>query len=82
MSAGHTPAGRAHQVSSVILQGRWLVLARAGWVGVALVALAVFIASIPTYVAQRQAVCTGRACAERLLTPETARVTADVGKKK
>src|SRR5436305_168258 len=43
--------------------------ARASWVGLVLVALGVFVASLPAYVAQRQAVCTGRTCASFLLTP-------------
>jgi len=42
------------------LRGRWLRIARVAWVGVVLVNLALFIASIPAYWAQLNTVCTDR----------------------
>jgi hypothetical protein len=53
------------------LQGRWLVLARAAWFVFVLLGLAVFLASLPVYIAQLQSVCNGTACANGQLTPQT-----------
>jgi hypothetical protein len=36
--------------SATILRGRWLIVARAAWVGVATLAIGVLVASIPGYV--------------------------------
>ena len=40
------------------LHGRWLRIARAAWVVVALANLALFIASIPAYWVQLNTICT------------------------
>jgi hypothetical protein len=44
------------------LHGRWLVIARAGWVVMVLHTLSIFIVSLPAYFAQLQTVCTGVTC--------------------
>jgi hypothetical protein len=36
--------------SATILRGRWLIVARAAWVGIAMLAIGVLVASIPGYV--------------------------------
>ncbi len=52
------------------LHGHWLVLARVGWFVLVVLALAVFVASLPVYIAQLQSVCNGTACAAGQLTPQ------------
>lgn len=54
--------------ASTLLKGYWLVAARIGWVVCVLLALAVFFASTPVYVAQLQTICSGTACAYRQLS--------------
>src|SRR5215472_9375006 len=51
------------------LQGRWLLLGRAGWVVLVLLTLAIFFASLPEYVAQLQTPCAGL-CAYQQLSAE------------
>jgi hypothetical protein len=52
------------------LHGRWLLLARVTWFILVALALAVFVASLPVYIAQLQSVCKGTACATGQLTPQ------------
>jgi len=62
------------------LQGRWLLLARVGWVALVVFTLAIVFASLPAYLALLQTPCTGPACAnEALLTPEQAGVLKGMG---
>jgi hypothetical protein len=49
--------------SSARLQGRWLLLARVGWVVLVVLTLGIFFASLPVYVAQLQTPCVGTPCA-------------------
>jgi hypothetical protein len=51
------------------LQGRWLLLARAGWVVLVVLTLTIFFASLPEYVAQLQNPCAG-VCAYLQLSAE------------
>src|SRR6266699_2708260 len=51
------------QRSYARLQGRWLLLARVGWVALVVLTLAIFFASLPVYVALLQTPCVGTACA-------------------
>jgi len=53
------------------LHGRWLLLARVAWFMLVALALLVFIASLPVYIAQLYSVCTGNACGIGQLTPQT-----------
>ncbi len=62
------------------LHGSWLVLARAGWVVLAIFTLTIVVASLPVYVAQLQTICTGTVCAfSQQLTPEQARMLKGIG---
>ncbi len=45
------------------LQGRWLLFTRVVWFILVALALAVFVASLPIYIAQLQSVCNGITCA-------------------
>ena len=63
-------------------RGRWLLLARAVWLIVALLAAGLFAAGIPPYFAELQSVCTRgvEACSEsRFLTPAGARDLRELG---
>ena len=46
-------------VTTTLLSGRWLVLARVVWVGIAVLSLGLVIASIPSYFAFLRVLCTG-----------------------
>src|SRR6266699_1436096 len=50
------------------LYRRWLMFARVGWFVLVVLALAVFVASLPVYIVQLQSVCNGTACATGQLT--------------
>ena len=68
------------QHSYARVQGRWLLLARLGWVALVVLTLAIFFASLPVYVAQLQTLCDGTACANKvLLTPEQAGALKGIG---
>jgi hypothetical protein len=68
------------QLSSARLQGRWLVLARVGWVVLAVFTLIVVVASLPVYIAKLQTPCAGSACGnEALGTPKLAGVLKGMG---
>src|SRR6266568_5162013 len=56
------------------LRGGWLVLARVGWVAVVVLALGLFIASIPTTFAELHILCTAASCSSSgPLTPDHVR---------
>src|SRR3989440_498122 len=56
------------------LRGGWLVLARVGWVAVVVLALGLFIASIPTIFADLHILCTAASCSSSgPLTPDGVR---------
>src|SRR5918994_7021831 len=66
------------------LRGRWLFLARAAWVAVAITALAIIVFSVPSSFEHYRGVCTAASevCAERAVdqaTPEGVRALQDVG---
>ena len=66
MNVQHAPTAKTEsreRHSSARLQGRWLVLARVGWVVLVVLTLAIFFASFPVYLAQLQTPCAGTACA-------------------
>ena len=62
------------------LQGRWLLLARAGWVVLVVLTLTIFFASLPVYMARQQTLCVGTECTYGvLLTPSQAEVLKGIG---
>src|SRR5215208_7888742 len=66
------------------LHGRWLLLARVGWVAVAITAFAIDIFSVPSSFEHYRTVCTAalEVCSERAVgqpTPEGVRALQDVG---
>jgi len=61
------------------LQGRWLLLARVGWVALVVLTLAIFFASLPVYLALLQTPCAGPACGYQQLTPEQAGALKGIG---
>lgn len=64
------------------LRGRWLMLARVAWIVIALLALGLFIASIPTYFAFLHVVCTSALATCRnngQLTPDDLRALQATG---
>ncbi len=65
--------------SAARLQGRWLLLARVGWVGLVGVTLAIFFVSLPVYIALLQTPCAGTACGYQQLTPEQAGALKGIG---
>src|SRR6266702_5122486 len=65
MNVQHTPTAMAESPerhSSARLHGRWLVLARVVWIAVVVLALGLFIASIPTTFASLHILCTAASC--------------------
>jgi hypothetical protein len=67
------------RLSSAHLQGRWLLLARVGWLALVILTLAIFFASLPVYVALLQTPCAGSACEWQQLTPEQVGVLKGMG---
>jgi hypothetical protein len=67
------------QDSYARVPGRWLVLARLGWVVLVVLTLAIFFAILPVYVAQLQTPCARTACTYYQLTPEQAETLKDFG---
>jgi hypothetical protein len=64
---------RTHQVSpalaeshpvhsTTLLHGRWPLLARGGWISLAVLSLAIFFGSLPVYLRQLRTPCAGTAC--------------------
>jgi hypothetical protein len=71
-----TPATRT---APVTLRGRWLRLARAGWVAVAALHLGLAVAVLPRYFAALRTVCSAAPCPAWQLTAEQARSLAGWG---
>jgi hypothetical protein len=72
MNVQHVPTAMTEsreQHSYVHLQGRWLLLARVGWVVLVAFTLIVVVASLPVFIAQLQTPCAGPACWYTQLTP-------------
>jgi signal transduction histidine kinase len=64
------------------LHGRWLLLARVGWVVLAVFTLIVVVASFPVYLAQLQTICIGpygTVCTYLQLSPEQVEVLKGLG---
>src|SRR6266567_1474149 len=59
--------------------GRWLLLARAGWVVLVILTLAIFFAILPVFLAQLQTPCAGSACQYLQLTPGQAETLKGMG---
>ena len=75
MKLPHAPTtiaedGYQHNTTNIRLHGRWLVLARIGWIVVVVLTLASFFASIPTFHTFLQSGCTTAAC-RSFITPFT-----------
>jgi hypothetical protein len=73
MNVGHVPTAMTEsreRHSYARLQGRWLLLARVGWVALVILTLAIFFASLPVYIAQLHTPCAGTACGYQQLTPQ------------
>jgi hypothetical protein len=68
MNPQHVPAA-PRPILVTILRGRWLGLARAGWVALTFLSLGLFIAGIPAEFAQLQIVCPTEFCASGQLPP-------------
>src|SRR6266699_2831200 len=82
MNVGHAPAAMTESRephSYARVQGRWLLLARAGWGALVVFTLAIFGASLPVYMAQLQTPCAGSACGFQQLTPEQAETLKGMG---
>jgi hypothetical protein len=72
MSVHQAPTGvteSPERHSSARVPGRWLLLARVGWVVLVVLTLAIFFASLPVYLALLQTPCAGPACEWQQLTP-------------
>jgi hypothetical protein len=75
MNVQHAPTARTdsrEQYSYARLHGRWLVLARLGWVALVVLTLAIYFASLPMHLAQLQTICIGTfgtVCTYLQLTP-------------
>jgi hypothetical protein len=72
MNVGHAPTAMTEsreRHSYARVTGRWLLLARAGWVVLIVLTLGIFFASLPEYVAQLQTPCAG-VCAYLQLSAE------------
>ncbi|MGF1473112.1 MAG: hypothetical protein ACFB50_15415 [Rubrobacteraceae bacterium] len=61
------------------LRGRWLLLARAGWVVVVIATLGLFAVGAPGFFAELQGTCAGAGCDRWLLSPEQTRGLEAVG---
>jgi hypothetical protein len=61
------------------LQGRWLLLARVGWVALVTLTLAIFFASLPVYLTQLHTPCVGPTCGYLQLNPEQAGALTGMG---
>jgi hypothetical protein len=82
MNGQHTPPALTEsreRHSYARLQGRWLLLARVGWVALVILTLTIFFASLPVYMAQLQTPCAGTACAYEQLTLEQAEMLKGFG---
>ena len=82
MNVQHAPTAvteSRERHSAARLQGRWLLLARVGWVGLVGVTLAIFFVSLPVYIALLQTPCAGSACGFQQLSPEQAGALKGIG---
>src|SRR6266567_7054797 len=85
MNVKHAPTAmtESHEPHSYArLQGRWIVLARAGWVALVVFTLIVVVASLPVYIAQLQTLCAGAvtACSfSQHFSPAPARLLKGMG---
>ncbi len=82
MNGEHTPTAMTEsgeQYSYARLHGRWLLLARVGWVALVTLTLTIFFASLPVYIAQLRTPCAGTACAYEQLTLEQAEMLKGFG---
>ena len=87
MTAEHKQAASVTSVDQVnvtttLLSGRWLVLARVVWVGIAVLSLGLVIASIPSYFAFLHVLCTGALATCRnngQITPDDLRALQALG---
>jgi hypothetical protein len=82
MNVQHAPrasTGSRERHSYARVPGRWLLLARVGWVALVVLTLAIFFASLPVYIALLQTPCTGTACGYQQLTPEQAGALTGIG---
>jgi hypothetical protein len=67
--AAATSTSRSFGPRDVHLPGRWLLLARGGWLVLVILTLGIFGASLPVFLALLQTPCTGSACQYQQLTP-------------
>ncbi len=65
--------------SSPRLQGRWLLLARVGWVALVVLTLAICFGSLPVYIALLQTPCAGPACSFQQLSPGQTETLKGIG---
>jgi hypothetical protein len=82
MNVQHVPTAvteSRERHSYVHLQGRWLLLARVGWIALVVLTLAIFFVSLPVYLALLQTPCAGPACEYQQLTPEQAGTLTGIG---
>jgi hypothetical protein len=70
---GRDMATSAAPSAGVRLGGRWLLVARIGWVAVAALALALFVASLPSLHALAETACRAATCTQDQLTPTAVR---------
>ncbi|HXX77638.1 MAG TPA: hypothetical protein VEI53_04045, partial [Ktedonobacteraceae bacterium] len=61
------------------LHGRWLLLARVSWAVLVVLTLAIFFASLPTYITLLQTPCVGPTCGYLQLSPEQAETLKGAG---
>src|SRR5437588_2859611 len=81
-SASQIPESKEQQSEGgTRFYGRWLVLARVGWVGIAPLTLSILIIGLPVYFAHLQTPCRSvAACAiHGALTPEDMRLLQEFG---
>src|SRR5205823_1232298 len=67
------------QQSFARVPGRWILLARALWITLLVLTLAIFFASLPMYLAQLQTPCTEIACEYQQLTHSQSEMLESVG---
>ncbi len=72
-SSATSGSADASSAATTRLRGRWLLLAQVGWVAVAGLALALFIASLPASFAESDTVCRTAACTSDQLTLDAVR---------
>ncbi len=70
---------RSFGPSDVHLSGRWLLLARGGWLVLVVLTLAIFFVSLPVYLALLHTPCAGVACGYQQLTSEQAGALTGIG---